>query len=109
MTITKHAALLLMALVGLTGLLNAQASTRITAQVPFDFVADYPQPKQAGIDVQSRDADRVVMVPEQAGALPLRQSVLSISRRLCAAAGHYVFGPAVAVGGRQPSVQMRHR
>ena len=39
MTITKHAALLLMALVGLTGLLNAQASTRITAQVPFDFVA----------------------------------------------------------------------
>jgi len=39
MTLTKHAALLLMTLVGLTGLLNAQTSARITAQVPFDFVA----------------------------------------------------------------------
>ncbi len=39
MTITKHAALLLMALVGLTGLLNAQSAT-ITARVPFDFIAN---------------------------------------------------------------------
>lgn len=40
MTIKKHAALLLMTLVGLTGLLNAQTSTTITAQVPFAFVAN---------------------------------------------------------------------
>ena len=39
MTITKHAALLLMTLVGLTGLLNAQTSTTVKAQVPFAFVA----------------------------------------------------------------------
>lgn len=40
MTITKHAALLLIALVGLTGLISAQKSTTIKAQVPFDFVAN---------------------------------------------------------------------
>ncbi len=40
MTITKHAALLLMTLVGLTGLLNAQKSTTVTAQIPFAFVAN---------------------------------------------------------------------
>lgn len=40
MTITKHAALLLVALVGLTGLLNAQTSATIKAQVPFEFVAN---------------------------------------------------------------------
>ena len=40
MTITKHAALLLMTLVGLTGLLNAQTSTTIKTQVPFEFVAN---------------------------------------------------------------------
>jgi hypothetical protein len=39
----KHAAtstLLILMLVGLTGLLNAQKATRIEAQVPFDFVAN---------------------------------------------------------------------
>ncbi len=40
MTITKHATLLILTLVGLTGLVNARTSTRITAQVPFDFVAN---------------------------------------------------------------------
>lgn len=40
MTITKHATLLLMTLVGLTGLLNAQMSTTVKAQVPFSFVAN---------------------------------------------------------------------
>jgi hypothetical protein len=40
MTITKHAALLLMTLVGLTGLLNAQTSTTVKAQIPFEFVAN---------------------------------------------------------------------
>ena len=40
MTITKHAALLLMTLVGVTGLLNAQTSTTVKAQVPFAFVAN---------------------------------------------------------------------
>ena len=39
MTITKHAALLLTTLVGFTGLLNAQTSTTVKAQVPFAFVA----------------------------------------------------------------------
>lgn len=39
MTITKHAALLLMTLIGLAGLLNAQSAT-VTAQVPFDFIAN---------------------------------------------------------------------
>lgn len=37
----KHTAtLLILMLVGLTGLLNAQMSTTIRAQVPFDFVAN---------------------------------------------------------------------
>jgi hypothetical protein len=40
MTITKHAALLLLTLVGLTGLLSAQRSTAVKAQVPFAFVAN---------------------------------------------------------------------
>jgi len=40
MTIAKHAALLLMTLVGLTGLLNAQTSTTVKTQVPFAFVAN---------------------------------------------------------------------
>jgi hypothetical protein len=40
MTITKHAALLLTMLAGLTGLLNAQTSTMIKAQIPFEFVAN---------------------------------------------------------------------
>jgi hypothetical protein len=40
MTITRHAALLLITLVGLTGLASAQESTTIKAQVPFDFVAN---------------------------------------------------------------------
>ncbi len=40
MTITKHAAVLLLTLVGLTGLLNAQESATIKAQVPFDFIAN---------------------------------------------------------------------
>lgn len=40
MTITKHATLLLMTLVALTGLLNAQTSTIVKAQVPFAFVAN---------------------------------------------------------------------
>lgn len=40
MTITKHAALLLMTLVGFTGLLNAQTSTTIKTQVPFAFVSN---------------------------------------------------------------------
>ncbi len=40
MAITKHAALLLMTLVGLTGLVSAQTSTTIKSQVPFDFVAN---------------------------------------------------------------------
>ncbi len=39
-TITKHAAVLLLTLVGLTGLLNAQESATIKAQVPFDFIAN---------------------------------------------------------------------
>jgi hypothetical protein len=39
MTITKPAAVLLLTLVGLTGLLNAQTAT-IKAQVPFDFIAN---------------------------------------------------------------------
>ena len=41
MKMKKNAATLLMlTLVGLTGLVNAQTSARITAQVPFDFVAN---------------------------------------------------------------------
>ena len=40
MTITKHAALLLMTLVGLTGLLNAQTSATFKTQAPFAFVAN---------------------------------------------------------------------
>lgn len=41
MTTKKHAAtLLVLMLVGLMGLANAQMSTRIKAQVPFDFVAN---------------------------------------------------------------------
>lgn len=40
MTITKHATLLILTLVGLTGLVNARPSARITAQVPFDFVVN---------------------------------------------------------------------
>jgi hypothetical protein len=43
MVTNKHAAtstLLILMLVGLTGLLNAQMSTTIKAQVPFDFVAN---------------------------------------------------------------------
>ena len=40
MTITKHAALLLMTLVGLMGLLNGQTSTSVKAQIPFAFVAN---------------------------------------------------------------------
>ncbi|HEY6373136.1 MAG TPA: hypothetical protein VIX37_21355 [Candidatus Sulfotelmatobacter sp.] len=40
MTITKHAALLLMTLVGLTALLNAQTSTTLKTPVPFEFVAN---------------------------------------------------------------------
>jgi hypothetical protein len=41
MTMKKHAAtLLILMLVGLTGLVNAQMSTMIKAQVPFDFVAN---------------------------------------------------------------------
>lgn len=41
MMMKKQAATLLMlTLVGLTGLVKAQASTKITAQVPFDFVAN---------------------------------------------------------------------
>ena len=40
MTITKHAALLLLALVGLMGLLNAQEPATIKAKVPFDFIAN---------------------------------------------------------------------
>lgn len=40
MTIAKHATLLLMTLVGLTGLLNAQTSTTLKTRVPFAFVAN---------------------------------------------------------------------
>ena len=40
MTITKHTALLLVTLVGLTGLLNAQTSATVKTQVPFTFVAN---------------------------------------------------------------------
>ena len=40
MTITKRAALLLMMFVGLPGLLNAQSSAAVKAQVPFAFVAN---------------------------------------------------------------------
>ena len=41
MKMKKNAATLLMlTLVGLTGLVNAQTSARITAKVPFDFVAN---------------------------------------------------------------------
>jgi hypothetical protein len=40
MTITKRATLLLITLVGLTGLLNAQTSTTVKTQVPFTFVAN---------------------------------------------------------------------
>jgi hypothetical protein len=40
MTMKKHAALLLMMLVGLMTLANAQTSTTIKAQVPFDFAAN---------------------------------------------------------------------
>lgn len=40
MKITKHAALLLMTLVGMTAWLNAQTSTTVEAQVPFAFVAN---------------------------------------------------------------------
>jgi hypothetical protein len=40
MTITKRVAMLLMTLVGLAGLLNAQRSTIVKAQVPFAFVAN---------------------------------------------------------------------
>ena len=41
MTTKKHAAtLLVLALVGLTGLVNAQMATVTKAQVPFDFVAN---------------------------------------------------------------------
>jgi hypothetical protein len=41
MMMKKHAAtLLILMLVGLTGLVNAQMSTMIKAQVPFDFVAN---------------------------------------------------------------------
>lgn len=40
MTTKKHAALLLMTLVALTGLLNAQTSTTFKAQVPFGFVTN---------------------------------------------------------------------
>ena len=41
MMMKKQAAtLLILTLVGLTGLVNAQTSARITAQVPFDFVAN---------------------------------------------------------------------
>lgn len=40
MTIMKHATLLLITLVGLTGLLNAQTSATLKTQVPFAFVAN---------------------------------------------------------------------
>lgn len=40
MTITKHAAMLLLTLVGLTGLMNAQESTTIKSLVPFDVIAN---------------------------------------------------------------------
>lgn len=40
MTITKHAALLLITLVGCTGWLNAQTSATVKAHVPFAFVAN---------------------------------------------------------------------
>ena len=41
MTMKKHAAtLLILMVVGLTGLANAQMSTTIKAQVPFEFVAN---------------------------------------------------------------------
>lgn len=40
MTITKRTALLLVTLVGLTGLLNAQTSATVKTQVPFAFVAN---------------------------------------------------------------------
>ena len=41
MTTKRHTAtLLILMLVGLTGLVNAQMSTMIKAQVPFDFVAN---------------------------------------------------------------------
>src|SRR5579863_6826044 len=48
MTTKKHAAtLLVLALVGLTGLVNAQMATMTKAQVPFDFVAN-GKPMPAG-------------------------------------------------------------
>lgn len=40
MTITKQVAMLLMTVVGLAGLLNAQRSTTVKAQVPFAFVTN---------------------------------------------------------------------
>ena len=40
MTITKRVAMLLMMLVGLAGLLNAQTDGAVKAQVPFAFVAN---------------------------------------------------------------------
>jgi hypothetical protein len=75
MTITKHAALLLMTLVGLMGLLNAQSSTTIKTQVPFDFVAN-GKTMPAGectiaVDVNGRTLLSISSGEQHAYALPI--------------------------------------
>jgi hypothetical protein len=75
MTITKHAALLLMTLVGLTGLLNAQNSATVKAQVPFAFVA-YGNTLPAGectiaLDVNGRTLLSISSGEQHAYAFPI--------------------------------------
>lgn len=92
MTITKHAALLLMTLVGLTGLLNAQSSARITAQVPFDFVA-YGKAMPAGqcnitVDLNGRPMLSITSGKQHTFAFPV-MDLSAASRRETALIFHH--------------------
>ena len=65
MTTKKHAAaLLVLMLVGVMGLANAQMSTRIKAQVPFDFVAN-GKPMPSGECIITVVAKRVLSITDE--------------------------------------------
>ena len=93
MTITKHAALLLMTLVGFAGMVSAQESTTIKAQVPFDFVAS-GKTMPAGectiaVDVNGRTLLSISSGEQRTVALPIADKSARARQKTALVFHHY--------------------
>ena len=71
------------------------------AELALALVADDPQPREPGVDVELGDAHDVVVVPEQRRALVHRVVEDGVWP-----GSEEVLGPAVVRGGREPAVQV---